>query len=112
MGLGYALLENYELERGIPAVENFDEYLLATALDAPEVDLILVENADPIGPFGAKSVGEPATEIAAAAIVNAIAHATGRRIAELPADLESVLLGHPLRRLGHPLRRPVFGAPA
>lgn len=98
MGMGYALFEQYDMDAGMPAALNFEEYLLATAMDAPEVELIVVENPDPIGPFGAKSVGEPATEIAAPAIVNAIAHATGRRIVSLPADLESVVLGHPLRR--------------
>jgi CO/xanthine dehydrogenase Mo-binding subunit len=98
MGVGYAILENFELVRGVPAALNFEEYLLATAMDAPEVDLVIVENPDPIGPFGAKSIGEPATEIAAPAIVNAIAHATGRRLEALPADLESVLLGHPLHK--------------
>ncbi len=105
MGMGYALLEQYELHEGIPSALNFEEYLLPTAMDAPEVEVVIVENPDPVGPFGAKSVGEPATEIAAPAIVNAIAHATGRRILELPADLESV-------RLGHPLRRPAPGRPA
>ncbi len=96
MGLGYATLENYLLERGVPTVRNLDEYLIPTALDMPEVDAIIVENPDACGPFGAKSIGEPATEIAAPAILNAIAHATGRRIRQLPADLETVLLGRPL----------------
>ena len=98
MGQGYALFESFDSQQGVPAQLNLDEYLLSTAMDAPEVDLVIVENPDPIGPFGAKSVGEPATEIAAPAITNAIAHATGRRIASLPADLETVLLGHPLHR--------------
>jgi CO/xanthine dehydrogenase Mo-binding subunit len=96
MGMGYALLERYELADGVPGNRNFDEYLIATAPDVPEIDLILVENPDALGPFGAKSVGEPATEIAAPAIVNAVAHATGRRITALPGDLETVLLGRPL----------------
>lgn len=96
MGLGYAVLERYGLQDGIPEVTNFDEYLVPTSLDMPEVKTVLVENPDPAGPFGAKSIGEPATEIAAPAIVNAIAHATGRRVRALPADLEGVLLGERL----------------
>jgi len=96
MGLGYALFERYPLARGVPAVRNLDEYLLATALDVPEVETVLVENPDPLGPFGAKSVGEPATEITAPAVVNAVCHALGRRIYQLPADLEMVLLGRSL----------------
>jgi len=102
MGIGYALLEEYASEQGHPRTHNFDEYLLPTCLDMPAVDVTIVENPDPAGPFGAKSIGEPATEIAAPAIINAIAHATGRRIRRLPADLETVLLGHPLQR---PARR-------
>ncbi len=96
MGVGYALLENYELAAGMPAVENLDAYLIPTALDAPEIEAVIVENPDPAGPFGAKSIGEPATEITAPAILNAIAHATGRRITALPADLEMVRLGRHL----------------
>jgi CO/xanthine dehydrogenase Mo-binding subunit len=98
MGTGYAVLEHYGIERGVPTVCNLDEYLILTALDMPAVDPVIVENPDPAGPFGAKSVGEPATEIAAPAILNAIAHATGKRIDRLPADLETVLLGRPLAR--------------
>ena len=105
MGLGYACIERYPLQQGVPSALNLDEYLIATSLDVPEVELILVENPDPAGPYGAKSVGEPATEIAAPAVVNAICHALGRRLYELPADLEMVLLGHPLRK-------PDEGAPA
>ena len=60
----------------------------------------IVENEDAAGPFGAKSVGEPTNEIAAPAIVNAIGNATGRRLGEIPATLERVLLGHKLSRKG------------
>jgi len=100
MGLGYGLLEDFAIEEGVPAQLNFDEYLIPTAMDVPDVQTIIVENEDPAGPFGAKSVGEPTNEIAAPAIVNAIFNATGRRITELPANLERVLLGHLLRRHG------------
>ncbi len=59
-----------------------------------------MENADAAGPFGAKSIGEPTNELAAPAIVNAIYNATGKRICEIPATLERVLLGHKLTRKG------------
>lgn len=100
MGLGYGLLEEFEIEDGIPKQLNFDEYLLPTAMDVPNVRAIIVENEDSTGPFGAKSIGEPTNEIAAPAIVNAIYNATGKRIYELPANLERVLLGHKLTRKG------------
>ncbi|MBM4169562.1 MAG: xanthine dehydrogenase family protein [Ignavibacteria bacterium] len=100
MGLGYGLLEEFEIEEGVPKQLNFDEYLIATAMDVPRIRTIIVENEDPAGPFGAKSVGEPTNELAAPAIVNAIFNATGRRLYEIPANLERVLLGHKLTRTG------------
>jgi CO/xanthine dehydrogenase Mo-binding subunit len=98
MGLGYGLLEEFEIDDGIPKQLNFDEYLIPTSMDVPRIKTLIVENEDKAGPFGAKSVGEPTNEIAAPAIVNAIYNATGKRIYELPANLERVLLGHKLVR--------------
>ncbi|HTY36060.1 MAG TPA: xanthine dehydrogenase family protein molybdopterin-binding subunit [Bacteroidota bacterium] len=100
MGLGYGLLEEFDFEDGIPKQLNFDEYLLPTSMDVPRIKTVIVENEDVTGPFGAKSVGEPTNELAAPAIVNAIANATGKRIYEIPANLERVLLGHKLTRTG------------
>jgi CO/xanthine dehydrogenase Mo-binding subunit len=100
MGLGYGLLESFDFENAKPQQLNFDEYLIPTAMDVPPITGLIVENEDAAGPFGAKSVGEPTTEIAAPALVNAIANATGRRLGEIPATLERVLLGHKLSRKG------------
>jgi len=98
MGMGYALLEDFSQTDGVPDYHNFDEYLLVTAADIPEFSICLLQNPDPIGPFGAKSLGEPATEIAAPAIANAVYNATGRRVRELPLTLERVLIGKHLSR--------------
>jgi CO/xanthine dehydrogenase Mo-binding subunit len=98
MGMGYGLLEEYPHQSAVPEFKNFDEYLLPTSMDVPEVTSVILEHPDPAGPFGAKSIGEPATELAAPAIINAIAHATGKRIRQLPANLEMVLLGKKLSR--------------
>lgn len=100
MGLGYGLLEEFDFEDGVPKQLNFDEYLIPTSMDVPPIKAIIVENEDALGPFGAKSIGEPANELAAPAIVNAIYNATGKRVYELPANLERVLLGHKLVRKG------------
>ncbi|MCX6122073.1 MAG: xanthine dehydrogenase family protein molybdopterin-binding subunit [Ignavibacteriales bacterium] len=100
MGIGYGLLEEFEIEDGIPKQINFDEYLIPTSMDVPRMKAIIVENEDPTGPFGAKSVGEPTNELAAPAIVNAIYNATGKRLYEIPANLERVRLGHKLIRTG------------
>lgn len=98
MGTGYALLEEVESEGGRIGSLNFDEYLIPTALDVPAVEPIVLENPDALGPYGAKCVGEPTCEIAAPAIANAVAHATGKRIRELPLSLERVLLGRKLTK--------------
>jgi CO/xanthine dehydrogenase Mo-binding subunit len=100
MGLGYGLLEEFDFEDAVPKQLNFDEYLIPTSMDVPRITGIIVENEDAAGPFGAKSVGEPTNELAAPAIVNAIYNATGKRICEIPATLERVLLGHKLSRKG------------
>jgi len=100
MGVGYGLLEEFEVEQGVPGALNFDEYLIPTAMDVPKMHAIVVENEDPAGAFGQKSIGEPSTEIAAPALANAIADATGRRIRDIPATLERVLLGRKLTRKG------------
>ena len=86
-----------EPAKGICANKNLDGYIIPTAMDIPEMQINLFECDDPAGTYGAKSVGEPATEAVAAAIANAIANATGRRIRENPASLEQVLLGKKLR---------------
>ena len=100
MGIGYGLLEEFDIEDGVPKQLNFDEYLIPTSMDVPRIKTIIVENEDATGPFGAKSVGEPTNELAAPAIVNAIFNATGKRVYEIPANLERVLLGHKLVRTG------------
>lgn len=98
MGQGYGVLEEVTLDRGQVNTKNLDSYLIPTTMDMPEMNVNIFECDDPSGTFGAKSVGEPATEGVAAAIANAIYSATGRRIRENPCDLESVLLGRKLRK--------------
>jgi len=87
MGVGFALMEEYDPGRTI----SFVNYLIPTSKDIPEVIPILVEDQEPSGPFGAKGVGEPALIPSASAILNAIADAIGERIYHLPANLERVL---------------------
>jgi CO/xanthine dehydrogenase Mo-binding subunit len=93
MGMGLALGEAYHAVDGIGVETNFDRYRICRANQAPELDAVIVENPDPDGPWGAKSIGEPANELAAPAIVNAIFHATGVRIRELPVTPEAVREG-------------------
>src|SRR5665648_141005 len=100
MGLGYGIMEEVETANGYIKNTNFDEYLIPTIKDMPEISPVIVENPDPHGPYGAKSIGEPTLELGAAAIANAAAQATGKRIRHLPLNLERVLLGYSLSKGG------------
>lgn len=100
MGTGHCLMEDLETDRGYIRTRNFDEYLIPTVRDMPEITPVIVENPDPHGPYGAKSIGEPTLELGSAAIGNAVAQALGRRIRKLPLNLERVLIGHNLTRGG------------
>jgi CO/xanthine dehydrogenase Mo-binding subunit len=99
-GLGYALMERVDFDNGFIQATNFDEYLIPTALDVPEIVGAFVEKPFKDGPFGAKNIGEPGMIPTAPAILNAIYHATGQRVRNLPANLERVLLGHDLLKEG------------
>ena len=86
-GLGLALMEDYVPGR----TENLHDYLIPTIGDIPPIETILVEHADPLGPYGAKGVGEPALIATAPAILNGIFFATGARITRAPATPDRVL---------------------
>ena len=92
MGVGLALMEEMVIRKGMIKSDNFDSYILPTSMDVPEVEPWFFESKNPKGTYDTKSLGEPATEAVAAAIINAIHNATGFRVRELPANLEMVLL--------------------
>ena len=80
-GLGMALMEEY-----IPGVtENLHDYLIPTFGDLPPIETILVEDPEPLGPYGAKGIGEPALIPTAPAIFAGVHHATGVRLRFAPA---------------------------
>ncbi|MGI9475965.1 MAG: molybdopterin-dependent oxidoreductase [Hyphomicrobiaceae bacterium] len=86
-GIGMALMEEY-----IPGVtENLHDYLIPTFGDMPDVESIIVEVPDGEGPYGAKGLGEHVLIPTAPAILNAIRHATGAAVRDLPATPERVL---------------------
>jgi CO/xanthine dehydrogenase Mo-binding subunit len=79
-GLGMALMEEY-----LPGqTENLHDYLIPTAGDVPDIDIHLIEEPEPLGPYGAKGVGEPALVPTPAAILSAIRHATGIAMDQVP----------------------------
>ncbi|MFN6572657.1 molybdopterin-dependent oxidoreductase [Dendronalium sp. ChiSLP03b] len=89
MGIGYALMEELFFdEQGKIINPTLRQYRIPTAADMPLIEVILVEKSDPYGPFGAKGVGEITINCTAPAIANAIAHATGCRLYQLPMTPE------------------------
>ncbi|MFH1464959.1 MAG: molybdopterin cofactor-binding domain-containing protein [Pseudomonadota bacterium] len=90
-GLGFALLEEHRLERGVPRTRNMDTYRVPGPCDVPLIVPVIVEDPEPTGPFGAKGVGEPVLVAVAPAVANAVYDAVGVRIRELPISPERVL---------------------
>jgi xanthine dehydrogenase molybdenum-binding subunit len=85
MGLGYALTEELPCdERGMPLTFSLRDIGVLRARDMPEVEVILVEEADPDGPFGAKGVGEIGLVPTAGAVAGALAAFDGIRRYTLP----------------------------
>ncbi len=94
MGLGMALMEEAILDPVFHRYANnsFAEYHVVTNRDTPEIEAHFVGEPDyDLNPLGARGVGEIATVGTSAAVVNAIHHATGVRVLDLPATLDKVL---------------------
>jgi len=84
MGLGYALTEELPCENGMPVTFKLRELGVLRARDMPEVEVILVEEPEPEGPFGAKGVGEIGLVPTAGAVAGALAAFDGVRRTTLP----------------------------
>ena len=100
MGIGMALEEAVEVDphTGVIRSDNFDRYILPTARDTCKMTVLFEENPDPCGPFGGKSLGEPAMEPAPAAVSGAVNMALGHAgaLRKIPASLEDVFFAaHP-----------------
>jgi len=84
-GLGYVLMEDLIMKRGITLTPNLVEYRIPTVYDLPkELQTILIEEAYPTGPYGAKAVGEFGLDTVAPAILNAVYDATGVKFTDFP----------------------------
>jgi xanthine dehydrogenase molybdenum-binding subunit len=84
MGLGYALTEALECRDGMPVTFKLRDLGVLRARDMPEVEVILVEDPEPEGPFGAKGVGEIGLVPTAPAVAGALAAFDGVRRYRLP----------------------------
>lgn len=91
MGMGFALSEKLDINKGKMKNPNFNSYIIQTSQDMPEIYPIIVEEPSSEGPYGAKGVGEPALIPAAPAIINAIYDAIGIRLTHLPVTADVVL---------------------
>src|SRR2546425_1166684 len=85
-GIGMALMEEFFPGKG----ENLHDYLIPSAGDIPAVESILIEDQSPIGPFGAKGIGEQAVIPTAPAVLNALHDAIGIRVRKIPATPDRV----------------------
>jgi len=89
-GLGYALVEEVVMRDGRMANASLTNYIIPTTLDTPPMDVVILENPYPHGPFGAKGVGEMPIDGPAPAVINALRHA-GVDLSEIPATPEKIL---------------------
>ncbi len=108
MGLGEALMEEQSFRRLPPKlssalvhkIPSMLEYKSLTSLDMPDVEVMLIEDPDPNGPFGAKEAGQGPLLPVMPAVANAIYDAVGVRVDEIPITPDKVLRALELKREG------------
>jgi 4-hydroxybenzoyl-CoA reductase alpha subunit len=91
MGLGEALMEEQEFRLGVHKTPSMLDYKSPTSMDMCPIETILVEEPDPMGPFGAKEVGQGPLLPIPPAVCNAVYDAVGVRIDEIPVTPEKIL---------------------
>jgi xanthine dehydrogenase YagR molybdenum-binding subunit len=94
MGIGMALFEEtrYDPRNGMPINSNLADYVMTTHADAPPMEVIFLDYPDiHLNEFGARGIGEIGLAGVAAAITNAVYHATGVRVRDLPVRIEDLL---------------------
>jgi xanthine dehydrogenase YagR molybdenum-binding subunit len=93
-GLGMALTEETEVDRHSGRIVNASiaEYLVPVHADVPDIEILLIDESDPyVNPLGVKGMGELPMVGVAAAVANAVYHATGRRVRDLPIRPDKLL---------------------
>jgi len=91
MALGYALSEDYIVDKGTMLNPGFRDYKIATPSGVPQIQSFFIETIDPATPYGAKAIGEAIGDPTAAVIANAVYNAAGIRIKDLPITPEKIL---------------------
>lgn len=92
MGIGYALMEEIEVNKGSIKNRNFSDYIIPTSKDVPHIKTHFIEAIEETGPYGAKGIGEPVMIPTAPAILNAIYDAVGIRFTSIPVTCDRLLL--------------------
>lgn len=90
MGLGWCFRERVVLDAGVIQNDNFDHYHMPRTTQVPPIETIIVEVPDPLGPMGAKGIGELPVVPVAPAVLNAIRDAAGVDLEEVPVRPEDV----------------------
>ncbi|MEP6757849.1 MAG: xanthine dehydrogenase family protein molybdopterin-binding subunit [Actinomycetota bacterium] len=90
-GLGQALLEDVVVQEGVNLTPGLFQYMIPTATDVPDIETVILESGEGLGPFGARGIGEPPIGPPIAVIPAAIADAVGARPTTLPITPERVL---------------------
>ena len=93
MGIGSALEEESMLDHNLGRFmnHNYAEYHIPVNADVQDIDVIFVDEEDRANPLGIKGLGEIGIVGTAAAIANAIYHATGKRIRDLPITIDKII---------------------
>jgi 4-hydroxybenzoyl-CoA reductase subunit alpha len=91
MGMGQALMESFGYNKNAVANPTLLDYKIPSAIEMPEVEVIIVESRDPEGPFGAKEAGEGPLLPILPALANAVYDAVGVRMLQLPMTPDRVL---------------------
>jgi CO/xanthine dehydrogenase Mo-binding subunit len=90
-GMGHAIMEEIKQKDGKIITDNFNNYVIPTIKDIPEIVPDIVEEEFPYGPFGAKGIGEPSLMSAPPSIANAVSNAIKKRILKIPISMEDII---------------------
>ena len=105
MGIGMALMEEtaYDPRTGRPVTDNLADYAVRVNADVPAIEPYFIDEPDPhINALGCRGVGEIGITGVAAAVANAVYHATGKRVRDLPIVPEKLLDERAARSLRAP----------
>jgi xanthine dehydrogenase YagR molybdenum-binding subunit len=94
MGVGMAMFEEtrFDQRSGRPINSNFADYVVSTNADTPQMDIAFLDYPDlHLNEFGARGIGEIGLTGLAASVANAVYHATGKRVRDLPITMEKLM---------------------